>query len=500
MQLTSVNHIQLLYTITMFRFVEGYTASSKTDAPSKKQKRQKRKPTELIETQAIEGSDAPSKKKQTRQKKQKLTEPIETQPIEGSDAPPKKKQKRQKKKKPTEPIEPQPVEGSHETTSPAVLTQEQINERNSRLLAEQGQKAVTTALENRPKNTTKAYKKAQSEWVSFCSKWQFEDGEFVTSDKLLWFTNEIVLERRVRLPKTAQSVTQSEGLLEEDTALVHEIVDGLVEGTKDNPKEQDGTPLKYNTVRLWVSAVMDLYHVQIARGLHSLPSPKGFGVKGALKDVQAKTFQRIRELHEDRALNTILDSYTKEDLHAFVSWCWQKATVKDVESYQRTLLDFLMGHYFLVRGDQRRRAELADMFILHLPNESATQQCMCWIFVFDNGKTNSTGRKQYLGSIRHRDPLVCPIGALAFYLFTRFHYKKEAWPSLHSLKDWDRIKLLRGGSDREHALNEKTHREWINRVFEGIGFSSSKSTHAGRRTGAQWAEILGVPEDEVRVV
>ncbi|KAN0077821.1 hypothetical protein V8E54_006125 [Elaphomyces granulatus] len=123
----------------MFRFVEGYTASSKTDAPSKKQKRQKQKFTELKPT---EGSDAPPKKKQTRQKKQKLTEPIETQPIEGSDSPPKKKQKRQKKKKPTEPIEPQPVEGSHETTSPAALTQEQINERNSRLLAEQGQKAA----------------------------------------------------------------------------------------------------------------------------------------------------------------------------------------------------------------------------------------------------------------------------------------------------------------------------------------------------------------------
>ncbi|KAN0071959.1 hypothetical protein V8E54_009688 [Elaphomyces granulatus] len=118
----------------MFRFVEGYTASSKTDTPSKKQKRQKQKFTELKPT---EGSDAPPKKKQTRQKKQKLTEPIETQPIEGSDSPPKKKQKRQKKKKPTRPIEQQPVEGSQ-----AALTQEQINERNSHLLAQQGQKAA----------------------------------------------------------------------------------------------------------------------------------------------------------------------------------------------------------------------------------------------------------------------------------------------------------------------------------------------------------------------
>jgi Centromere DNA-binding protein complex CBF3 subunit, domain 2 len=88
---------------------------------------------------------------------------------------------------------------------------------------------------------------------------------------------------------------------------------------------------------------------------------------------------------------------------------------------------------------------------------------MCRIFVFDNGKTDSTGRKLYLGSIRHRDPLVCPIDALAFSLFTQFHYKEG----------------------REHALNEKTHREWINRVFEGIGFSSSKSTHASKPPGRE---------------
>ena len=43
------------------------------------------------------------------------------------------------------------------------------------------------------------------------------------------------------------------------------------------------------------------------------------------------------------------------------------------------------------------------------------------------------------------------------HLFTRF-YVKEAWPSLRSPEDWDRIQLLRGGSDREHELNDKTHR------------------------------------------
>jgi hypothetical protein len=163
----------------------------------------------------------------------------------------------------------------------------------------------------------------------------------------------------------------------------------------------------------------------------------------------------------------------------------------------RTLLDFLVGHFFLVRGEQRRMAELADMFVMQLPTESTSQECWCWVMAFDNGKTNSSGKKQYLGALRNRDFRICPIGALAVYMFTRFHVKKEAWPSLRSLEDWDRIKFLRGGSDREHELNDKTHRTWIKNVMNAVGIVSSKSTHAGRKTGAQHAEILGVPEAEV---
>jgi hypothetical protein len=113
------------------------------------------------------------------------------------------------------------------------------------------------------------------------------------------------------------------------------------------------------------------------------------------------------------------------------------------------------------------------------------------VIVFDNGKTNSSGKKQYLGALRNRDFRICPIGALAMYLFTRFHVKKEAWPSLRSPEDWDRIKLLRGGSDREHELNDKTHRTWIKNIMNAVGIVNSKSTHAGRKTGAQHAEIFG---------
>jgi hypothetical protein len=42
------------------------------------------------------------------------------------------------------------------------------------------------------------------------------------------------------------------------------------------------------TVRIWVSAMMGLYYFLIAQKLHSLSSPKDYGVIGTLENVQTK--------------------------------------------------------------------------------------------------------------------------------------------------------------------------------------------------------------------
>jgi hypothetical protein len=101
-----------------------------------------------------------------------------------------------------------------------------------------------------------------------------------------------------------------------------------------------------------------------------------------------------------------------------------------------------------------------------------------------------------LGAIRNTDLRLYPFGAFAFYFFIRFHLHKEAWPGLHKFKDWDRIKLLSGeASERERPLNYTTHNSWIHKGFKQIGLINSKTTQGGNR--AQWAEILGVPEEDV---
>ena len=171
---------------------------------------------------------------------------------------------------------------------------------------------------------------------------------------------------------------------------------------------------------------MDLYNQQIARGDHTY---RGFGVRGHLKDLRATAFERIRALHEDRAIGSILDSYTPDVMMAFVRELWSGN--RYVDQRLRTLLDFLGGHHLLLRGQLQRSAEFADMFVMEFPNEGS-QPCHCWIFMIDNGKTNNTGKRQYLGAMRHKEVLFCSQGALAQYLFHRFHLAGHPWPDFKS--------------------------------------------------------------------
>jgi hypothetical protein len=69
------------------------------------------------------------------------------------------------------------------------------------------------------------------------------------------------------------------------------------------------------------------------------------------------------------------------------------------------------------------------MFILKFPDEGQ-QKCHVWIVIFDNGKTNSSGKKQYLGYMRNKDLMACTQGALAQYMYNRYHVQEQAFNGL----------------------------------------------------------------------
>jgi hypothetical protein len=76
--------------------------------------------------------------------------------------------------------------------------------------------------------------------------------------------------------------------------------------------------------------------------------------------------------------------------------------------------------------------------------------------IFDNGKTNNLGKKQYLGYMRNKDLIAYTQKALAQYMYNRYHIQKQAWPDFSKNKAWDTIKLLREDNNIRQKLNEKT--------------------------------------------
>ncbi len=83
------------------------------------------------------------------------------------------------------------------------------------------------------------------------------------------------------------------------------------------------------------------------------------------------------------------------------------------------LIDFLLGHYMLTRGGDRRSIEMSDLFTFEFPGEDPTP-CMPLILATRAGKQNQHGRLERAGALPSRDPSICILGAVAFYLMYRW--------------------------------------------------------------------------------
>jgi hypothetical protein len=109
---------------------------------------------------------------------------------------------------------------------------------------------------------------------------------------------------------------------------------------------------------------------------------------------------------------------------------------------------------------------------------------------------NKTAKKEFMGALRHKDPLLCTQGALAQLLFWRWHIAGEEPPSFRHRKDWYMIKVL-VGQHREHELSYSTQLKETWRIFGLAGIISPEKTRLPRKAGAQNAEIHGSTLSEI---
>ena len=258
------------------------------------------------------------------------------------------------------------------------------------------------------------------------------------------------------------------------------------EATEEAPA---GSLLVRGTVDAYVAAIMELWRLQVAHGNGNTDSPRSIAVKGFLEQRSRQRGKLDRETYKDRGSDGIQAGYSPDEWER-IQHLLLSGTAHMPAQNLRTRVDLLFGHYYLLRGENRRKMELADLSLLDYPPSEGPTPCGCLVSLLQDGKLNKTARKEFMGALRHKDPLFCSQGALAQLLFWRWHIAGEAPPSFQRRRDWYRIKVL-VGRDREQELSYPTQLQETWRIFGAAGLVSAKKTHLPRRVGAQDAETHG---------
>jgi hypothetical protein len=260
-----------------------------------------------------------------------------------------------------------------------------------------------------------------------------------------------------------------------------------------------------------VSALCALYDDQAVAGLNHHPHPRGKGLKALLERLRIDWAAEKRRTFEDRAIHGLNDGYTIEQagrlcallLRGGVEDGRQRLTGTDLYLV-RTRLDFLMLHSMMLRGESTRKAELADLCSVLLPDEGS--ECLGLVLRTSVGKTiplalgGNLRMQHYHAALRHRDPVLCPVGALAHWLVLRWEICGETPPDFRRRESWYTTKVLPGKlSLAQKEISDDTQRNWILPALEAVAVDSSKVIHAMRQSMARLADMWEVPADQVGV-
>jgi hypothetical protein len=203
----------------------------------------------------------------------------------------------------------------------------------------------------------------------------------------------------------------------------------------------------------------------------------------------------------DRASNTIGDGIVSfKDLKTFFLWYFPQGTYESLRNWTMFILSF----YGLLRGEDIRSAELADMMKIDLLRQDFFQQndtTPMLMITLDSGKTNQNGLKQLAAMLRAKDVEYCPIVALGYFFFYRFNIAMEPLPNVSNNADWHGIKLA---PKSRHAprcqVSYEVQRKSISDALRAANIHSKWKTHIGRHGGATIARLTGLTYDDIRAL
>ncbi|CAD7063756.1 unnamed protein product, partial [Tilletia caries] len=259
--------------------------------------------------------------------------------------------------------------------------------------------------------------------------------------------------------------------------------------------------LTVETIDTHIKAITDLWKIQQLAGKNSHPSPREGGLVKAYRTAVIKSkAKQSAASYEDKAKHSLVDGYDERGHERISQWYLERASQKLGEERHdclRSRLDFLLSHAIMGRSEDLRGAKLSDMYSYNVPY-SSPHPCHALVITFLESKANTGGRKERGIAIRHRNVEVCPIGALAMYLFYRFDVCSEDPPDFTTRRDWYDKFLLVSSKDPSSGIVWDQQAELLRKAFAELDITSSKLTHAMRGGGARFASASGCSEDSIR--
>ncbi|GAA5945162.1 hypothetical protein JCM1841_005509 [Sporobolomyces salmonicolor] len=228
---------------------------------------------------------------------------------------------------------------------------------------------------------------------------------------------------------------------------------------------------------LWYKAtIANVYQQPVSLGINRYPHPNLFPeLSKLLKQVKSEMHKIKRSKYVDRGIGSRMATKI-----------------------------FTRAHYALLHSNDVLPIEFADVFPVDLPNKGPSP-CFATVVLIDNGKTNQNGRVKYGTFIFNSDPEICSVGALAVYLFLRFHSSQETFPphntnfpSFALSKERFDVKLLLAHQSPLATVNYNTFLTSVCDKLKKIGLAAKAKMHIFRGSASRMADLAGANKLDIR--
>jgi hypothetical protein len=368
-----------------------------------------------------------------------------------------------------------------------------------------------------PDNTKKAYLPRLKEWEEYCDqRYPGEEGRHsyryaITREKLVPF----IFYQCMREKKSYSCRNQRRPFDIDD---FHVVIDkyqhwlyGIQSGTQGQSDElpEPSNPLQAESIQSYRAAIHWLWQDHNMARLTGLTWDQIWPpcLKYLLEQVKRRGPEKKRKNYVEKIDHVfspyqLVEQFSKIELQL---WNHGNTSIKSAFSWLKYRYCFLHSTHGILRCESIFKGELSDCSMLKMPGDP--HEMLMLVQQIAIGKTNQDSTRIFGRVMRHKNVLVCGVGAFAMYLALRFHITREFELDNFPLSNWSHnsswfdVKLLVDAFNPERNLkvvmSNNSYSRAIRTVLKELRLTSTHFVHLGRKIGPKELEMLQADPSQI---